>query len=275
MFFGLLIIVLMIGGQAGYIIETGFESLGRMVQNFIELATYTDPARTTNFAQDWTIYYWAYWMVWCVAAPFFIGNISKGRTIRQVIIGGFVFGVGSTIVSFIVLGGYGMGIQNTGVTNLLEIYENSGGDLYQLIIEVINTLPAAPFILVIVLATMILFYATSFDSIAYTAACYSYKKLEEQEQPHKLVQLLWCILLILLPIGLVFSESSMNNIQSVSIISAFPIGIVMIIMIASFFKDSKKYMKEIGMIDFTEITEDSFLEKIKTFFGRFKKKKKD
>ena len=36
----------------------------------------------------------------------------------------------------------------------------------------------------------------------------------------------------------------MNNIQSVSIISAFPIGIIMILMIWSFFKDAKKYMKE-------------------------------
>ena len=36
----------------------------------------------------------------------------------------------------------------------------------------------------------------------------------------------------------------MNNIQSISIISAFPIGIIMILMIWSFFKDAKKYMKE-------------------------------
>ena len=243
MFFGLLLIVLLIGGQAGYIIETGFESLGRMIQNFIELATYTDPARKTNFAQDWTIYYWAYWMVWCVAAPFFIGNISKGRTIKQVILGGFIFGVGSTLVSFMILGGYGMGIQNSGVADFIAQYE-SDGDLYGLIISIIKTLPAAPVILVIVLLTMIAFYATSFDSIAYTTSCYSYKKLNENEKPHKLIQLMWCILLIILPIALVFLESSMNSLQSVSIISAFPIGIVIILIIVSFFKDAKLYMKE-------------------------------
>nr|WP_300818371.1 BCCT family transporter [Acutalibacter muris] len=43
-------------------------------------------------------------MVWCVAAPFFIGNISRGRTVRQTILGGYAFGVGSTLVSFIVPG---------------------------------------------------------------------------------------------------------------------------------------------------------------------------
>lgn len=243
LFFGLLILVLIIGGQAGYTIETGFESFGRMIQNFIGLSTYSDPLRTTNFAQDWTIYYWAYWMVWCVAAPFFIGNISRGRTVKQVICGGYIFGVGSTIVSFVVLGNYGMGLQTKGITDFLTQYEATG-DLYGLIIDIINTMPAAPVILVIVMLTMIAFYATSFDSIAYTAACYSYKKLEDGEQPHKLIELMWCILLIILPIALVFSESSMSNIQSVSIISAFPIAFVMIMMIAGFIKDAKKYMDE-------------------------------
>ena len=56
-----------------------------------------------------------------------------------------------------------------------------------------------------------------------------------------LMSLLWCLLLIVLPIALVFSESSMSNIQSISIISAFPIGLI---MIWSLFKDMKKYIKE-------------------------------
>ncbi len=106
LFFGLLAFVLLFGGETRYIIETGFSSLGKMIQNFIGLSTYTDPMRTTNFPQNWTIYYWAYWMVWCVAAPFFIGSISRGRTVRQTILGGYGFGVGSTLVSFFILGNY-------------------------------------------------------------------------------------------------------------------------------------------------------------------------
>ena len=115
---------------------------------------------------------------------------------------------------------------------------------YGLILNIIDTMPMANVILVIAVLCMIAFYATSFDSIAYTAACYSYKELGENEHPHKLIELLWCILLIILPIALVFSESSMNNIQSISIISAFPIGIIMIVMIMSFFKDLKTYIIE-------------------------------
>lgn len=245
LFFGLLAFVLLFGGQARYIIDTGLESLGRMIQNFFGLATYTDPMRATNFPQNWTTYYWAYWMVWCVAAPFFIGSISRGRTVRQTILGGYGFGVGSTIVSFIVLGNYSMGMQAEGKADFIAQYLESG-DLYGMIVEMIKSMPLAPVVLVLVLLTMIAFYATSFDSIALTASCYSYHRLGEDEAPHKGVQLMWCILLILLPIALVFAESSMSNLQSVSIVAAFPIAIVIVLIAVSFLKDAKVYLGELG-----------------------------
>lgn len=243
LFFGLLGVVFLAGGQGRFIIENGIQSLGKMLQHFIELSTYTDPGRKNCFPQDWTIYYWSYWMVWCIAAPFFIGNISQGRTVRQTISQGYLFGVGSTIVSFIVLGNYSLGLQTAGAADFIAQYEKTG-DLYELIMNIVHTMPISRILLLWILLCMIAFYATSFDSIAYMAACYSYKSLDENEKPHILIILLWCILLIILPIALIFSESSMNNIQSVSIISAFPIGIVMILIIWSFIKDAGKYMAE-------------------------------
>ena len=243
MFFGLLAFVLLFGGETKYIIESGFASLGKMVNHFVELSTFTDPQRTTSFPQNWTIYYWAYWMVWCVAAPFFIGSISRGRTIRQTILGGYGFGVGSTLVSFIILGNYSLGLQTSGVADFIAQY-NVDGDLYGLIVSMIKTLPCTPLVLILLLITMIAFYATSFDSIELTASCYSYKKLEEGEDPNKLLQFMWCTLLIVLPIGLVFSESSMNNLQSVSIVAAFPIGAVIVMIAVSFLKDAKSYLWE-------------------------------
>ena len=53
------------------------------------------------------------------------------------------------------------------------------------------------------------------------------------------------ILLILLPIALLFAESSMNNLQSVSIVAAFPIGAVIVMIAVSFMKDAKKYMESL------------------------------
>lgn len=243
LFFGLLLYVLFFGGEAQYIIETGFSALGRMLQNFFGLATYTDPLRTTSFPQNWTIFYWAYWMVWCVATPFFIGNISQGRTIKQTILGGYIFGVGSTIISFIVLGNYSLGLQMNGSFDFLALYQETS-DLYTVIINVIRTLPGSEFFLILLLITMITFYATSFDSIALIASYYSYFRLKKNQTPSKIIQFMWCILLIVLPIALVFSESSMSNLQSVSIIAAFPIGLVIVLIAISFIKDIKQYVKE-------------------------------
>lgn len=242
LFFIFLSYVLLFTGDGKYIVETGFTSLGTMVQHFFELSTFTDPLRQSFFPQNWTIYYWAYWMVWCVAAPFFIGNISRGRTVRQTILGGYGFGVGSTIVSFIILGNYSMKQQVMSQFNYLKFYQNSG-DLYGTIIKIIDSMPYSSIVMVVILIIMLLFYATSFDSIAYTASCYSYHELAPSQQPSKWIQLMWCILLILLPIALIFSGSSMHNLQSVSILSAFPLALVIVIIIWSFIKDGRKYLE--------------------------------
>ena len=58
------------------------------------------------------------------------------------------------------------------------------------------------------------------------------------------MELLWCVLLILLPIGLVFSQSSMNGIQSVSIIAALPLGVVIVWIALSLWKDIRAYTRE-------------------------------
>lgn len=244
LFFGILSFVFLFGGESKYILETGISALGTMIQNFFELSTFTDTQRTTSFPQNWTIFYWAYWMVWCVAAPFFIGSISRGRTIRQTILGGYTFGVGSTILSFVILGNYSLGVQVSGTVDFIALYQETG-DLYALIISIIRTLPAAPLVLALVLITMMLFYATSFDSIALIASCYSYKRLGEQETPNKMIQFMWCVLLIMLPVALIFSESSMSNLQSVSIIAAFPIGVVIVLITASFMKDAAGFLEEL------------------------------
>ena len=241
MFFGLIAFVLLFGGETRYIIETGFSSLGRMIQNFVDLSTFTDPLRTSNFPQNWTIYYWAYWMVWCVAAPFFIGTISRGRTIRQTILGGYVFGLGGTFVSFIILGNYSLGLQVFGKLDVMGLYAASG-DLYSTITAIIRTLPLAPMVLVLLAAAMIAFYATSFDAIVLVASAYSYKNLTSEDEPHMAIKTFWSLSLILLPMVLIFSDNSMANLQTVSIIAAFPIAFIILLIVAAFFKDAKKYL---------------------------------
>lgn len=243
LFFALLLYVFLGGGQPKYIVETGITAVGNLVQHFIGLSTWTDALRTSSFPQNWTIFYWAYWMVWCIATPFFIGSISRGRTIRQTILGGYFWGLSGTFTSFIILGNYSLHLQVQGKADLIGMYAQNQ-NLYAVILSVMETLPFPQIGLLLLAITMIAFYATSFDALTLVASVYSYKELKETEEPDRRVKLLWAVLLILFPIALIFNDSSMANLQSVSIIAAFPIGIIILLIIGSFFKDARQYLNE-------------------------------
>jgi BCCT family betaine/carnitine transporter len=91
---------------------------------------------------------------------------------------------------------------------------------------------------------MIAFYATSFDALTMVASSYSYHSLDEKQEPDRFIKLFWAVTLMLLPIALIFSENSMNNLQTVSIIAAFPISFIILLIIWSFFKDAGSYLNE-------------------------------
>ena len=248
LFIALMAYVFIFGGEARFTIETGFMALGNMVQNFIGLSTWTEPLRETGFTVNWTIFYWAYWMVWCVAAPFFMGGVSRGRTVKQVILGSYIFGLASTFASFIIIGNFGLGMQMHGRFDAMAFYHANGEDLYLTVMEIVKQLPLYQIVLVLIMLSMIAFYASSFDSITLVASQYSYRESEDMESAPMRTKMFWAILLILLPMALIFSEGSMSNMQTVSIIAAFPIAFIIILIIVSFMKDGKNYLKESGQI---------------------------
>ena len=243
LFFGVLFYFLFLGGETRYIIETGFQSLGNLVQNFIGLSTYMDPLRENGFAQNWTVYYWAYWLVWCVATPFFIALISKGRTIRNIVFGSFGWGLAGTYMSFIILGNYGLAQQLKHGVDITGFLGN-GGEMYDAIMMIFQTLPLPALALVLLVINMIAFYSTTLDGITYVTSSYSYKKISAEEEPSRKVRGFWSIMLILLPIALLFAENSLYSLQGVTIIAAFPVGIMLVIIVWSFFKDCKQWSEE-------------------------------
>ena len=240
-FFAFLAYILFLGGEMRYILETGFESIGNLIQNFISLSTTLDPLRETSFPQNWTLFYWAYWMAWTIGTPFFIGIISKGRTIKNTILGGYGWALAGTFTSFIILGNYGLAQQMKHGLDVIGLIDG-GGTYYEAILKILGTLPFPSIAMILLVITMIMFYATSFDSLTYIASIYSYKRIGENEEPHKAIRTLWALIFILLPIGLIFAENSMYGLQSVSIIAAFPIGIIICLMIYSFFKDANNFL---------------------------------
>lgn len=240
LFFALLFYFLFLGGETRYILETGFQSIGNLLQNFVSLSTYMDPLRETSFPQNWTIYYWAYWIAWCCATPFFIALISKGRTIKNMILGTYGWGLAGTFLSFIVLGNYGLAQQLKHGVDVIGTIGNEG--MYAAILNLFDTLPLPWFAILLLVITMVAFYSTTLDGITYVASSYSYKNISSEQEPSHKVRTFWSVMLILFPIALLFSENSLYSLQSVTIIAAFPIVILSILITISFFKDAKEYL---------------------------------
>ena len=87
---------------------------------------------------------------------------------------------------------------------------------------------------------MITFYSTTIDSITMVISTYSYKKINAGEEPEKKVLVFWSLILVVLPIAMILTRQDYYCIQSVTIIGAAPIGLIMVIIIMAFFKDIKK-----------------------------------
>ena len=81
--FGILAASFWIAGPKIYMLETAVTGIGTVVQNFVRMSTWMDPLRLSStggngFPQDWTVYYWAYWIAWFVATPFFHRPDQRG-----------------------------------------------------------------------------------------------------------------------------------------------------------------------------------------------------
>ena len=242
-FFIFLIYIFLFGGEMQFILESSFQQLGVLFDNLIPLFTYVDPTKKLDFAQNYNVFYDAYWMTWAIAVPFFIGIISKGRTIKQTILQGYLFAIPGTLVSFFVIPNHFIAKQIKGSLDLLGEYAATN-DLYAVVGSAISSLPVAPIALVLVSVSMILFCATSYDSISLTCSCYSYKNLEEGESPSKPVKQFWATLLALLPIAITFSDASYSNIQNLAVIAGFPAAIIVVLVIISTMIDFNKYLKD-------------------------------
>lgn len=235
----------LVGSDPIYLIETTITALGNMANNFLRMATWLDPMRLTAreggmaFPQSWTVFYWAYWIAWCVATPFFIARISEGRTIRQVILGGLAAGLLGTFTVFSVFGHYGLHLQ---VTGRLQVAERlaQGAPQAEVILEIIRTLPAPNLALIALIFAMVLFYAATFDATTMVMAAYSYKDPRPDGESGRGVKAFWAGLFILLPIGLMFSEQALPQLQAVAILAALPISAVLLVIVIGFLRESKK-----------------------------------
>lgn len=82
-----LLIFVILAGPTVFIFRGFVQNLGNYLNQFIAVSTWTEAYRDNEWQGTWTIFYWAWWVSWSPFVGMFIARISKGRTIREFILG--------------------------------------------------------------------------------------------------------------------------------------------------------------------------------------------
>ena len=86
-----LFIIVLLTGPTAFIVNQATDGLGLMLQNYITMSLNTDAGSASSFPQDYTVFYWAWWIAWAPFMGLFVARISAGRTMKELVLG-VVFG---------------------------------------------------------------------------------------------------------------------------------------------------------------------------------------
>ncbi len=218
-----LLAFVLIAGPTLFMVELGFESVGHMLQNFVRMSTYTDASDSSTFVADWTVFYWAWWLALGPYMGVFITKISRGRTLRELILGGIGYGTLGCTAFFAILGNYALFLEMNDLIDVIDILNTAGAPAA--IVAVLGTLPLSKIVIAVFTVVCVIFAATSYDSASYTLAASATRSLAPQEHPHRLHRVFWAFLLGLLPITLVYM-GGLKPLQSAVTLASVPLYLV-------------------------------------------------
>ena len=157
----LLLVFLLIAGPTIFILSGFTQSIGFYLENLPAMSTWTETFRDTNWQGSWTIFYWAWWISWSPFVGMFIARISKGRTVREFILGVMIV---PTILSFIwmsVFGGSAISLQVSGVG---DIFGAVSEDVSTALFAMLAYFPFSTLLSIIGVILVTVFFVTSSDS---------------------------------------------------------------------------------------------------------------
>jgi BCCT family betaine/carnitine transporter len=224
------VLFILVAGPGVFILDLTVNSIGLMFNNFISTATWTDPINNGSFPEDWTGFYWAWWLAYTGMIGLFFGRISRGRTIRQLVLGVIMWGCLGTWLVLAVMGGYSLYLESTGGLNVSEILTNQGMSYVNAL--VIETLPLGKFTLLIFIILSVIFSATTIDSSAYVISSICAKNLPSDQEPRRWSRVAWAILLAVITAG-ILQSGALNTVLSITVLSSVPLIPIMILLCIS------------------------------------------
>jgi BCCT family betaine/carnitine transporter len=227
----LLLLFVLIVGPTLFIVKMATNGIGLVLQNFLRMNSWTDPVRDIGFVENWTVFYWAWWMAYAPFVGLFVTRISRGRSLREVILGMLSFGSLGAGVFFMVLGNYALHLDLSGALDVTNLMARAGEA--QAISAVIASLPFDRFALLTFVLVSVVLLATTYDSASYTLASVSTRELVAGRNPARWNRLFWACALGLVPVTLMFVEGGIKVLLSATIVVSLPLIAVGVLLAAS------------------------------------------
>jgi choline-glycine betaine transporter len=241
----LLLLAILLLGPTLYIIKDYFYAFIQYILNFFSAGTYV-ATEEANIAwqSSWTIFYWAWWFSWSPFVGLFIARISRGRTIREIILGVIV--VPTVIITFVmtILGSSGLFLNDTSENIMSNAISN---DIATSLFVMIKNITSNPIVITILsvaaLIAIVLFFVTSSDSGSLVV-----DNLTSGGKLHspKSQRIFWAVMegFIAAAALLLGGTEALTTLKSIIIITGLPFSIMIVSIIVSliiqFVKDEKK-----------------------------------
>ncbi|WP_231603545.1 BCCT family transporter [Bacillus sp. FJAT-27231] len=223
-----------IAGPTVFIINKFTDSMGLLLQNFLRMSLYTDSVGGSTFAQDWTIFYWAWWFALAPFMAMFTARISKGRTIRSVVFAMCIGGTLGCALAFSVFGNTSLYFELNNILPVIDILQNEGAPAA--IVAMIQAMPwGSHVVLAVFIVLAFIFLATTIDSAAYTLSFMSTKATTEEKEPARWIRLSWALIIGSVAIVLMYG-GGLQALQTLSVITGFPIMFISLIILISLLK---------------------------------------
>jgi glycine betaine transporter len=224
----LLVLFLLVVGPTVFQFETLVESLGGYLTTIVPASFRTGAFGDEEWLSSWTIFYWAWWISWAPFVGTFIARISKGRTVREFVVGVLLIPSGVSFVWFAAFGGAAIDLQLSGAANLGGIVGEPEVALFTMLEE----FPISGVTSFVVVVLVALFFISGADAASLVMGMLSSRG---SLSPARAVTVLWGVstgaaaAILLLAGGL-------QALQQAAIIAAAPFTLVMIGLCISLFK---------------------------------------
>ncbi|MCW5655247.1 BCCT family transporter [Hydrogenophaga sp.] len=218
-----LALVVFVFGPTVAIIDTFTTTLGSYVSEFVRMSLRMTPFRDSGWVSGWTIFYWAWWVSWSPFVGLFIARVSRGRTVREFVLGTMLAPSLAAFVWFSVFGGAALNLE---IMQGVPMAEAVGADVSTALFALFDALPMTALMSGIATILVVMFFVTSGDSATLVLGMMS---SGGHENPPTRVKIVWGVLISGIAISLLLA-GGLKAVQTATIVFALPFTVVIVLM---------------------------------------------